>query len=51
MEWFLFPFLIVAVLAVWVSRQRRADPDDLGRAQRAHTAAEAKRDDWGGAAM
>ena len=47
----LFPFLIVAVLAVWVSRQRRADPDDLRQAQRTHTAAEAKRDDMGGAAM
>ena len=50
-EWFLFPFLIVAGLALWVSRQRRVDPDDMHQAQRAHTAAQAKRDDIGGAPM
>ena len=51
MEWFLFPFLIVALLALLVSRQRRDGPDDMRQAQRAETAAEAKRNDLGGAAM
>ena len=53
MEWFLFlfPFLIVALLAVRVGRQRRVDRDDMRQAQLMHTAAEAKCDDLGGAAI
>ena len=52
-EWFLFlfPFLIVALLAVRVGRQRRVDRDDMRQAQLMHTAAEAKCDDLGGAAI
>ncbi len=46
MQWFLVPFLLVALLAVWLSRRRRVDPDDIRRDERARTAAEATRHDW-----